>query len=111
MQRQLQQQQNILFEWRLCPKGLLVRKLGQLLLVKNCVWQADPGHEFHSEPSRVTPANRHTQNFPSHPQHHSFPPTLSVCGLVLVTSLRYKREKGRIQGGGGIVRHRERETG
>lgn len=80
-----------------------MRKLGQLLLVKDCVWQADPGHEFHSESSCVTPANVHTQNFPLHPQHHYFPPTLSVCGLVLVTSLHYEREKGRIQEGGGIV--------
>lgn len=101
--QQQQQQQNVLFEWRLCPEGLLARKLGQLLLVKDCVWQANLGHEFHSESSCVTPANIHTQNFLSHPLHHYFPPTLSVCGLVLVTLLRYEREKGRIQGGGGIV--------
>lgn len=73
------QQERFLFEWRLCREGLPASNLGQLLLVKDCVWQADPGCTFHSKASSVTRTNAHTE-FPSHPLHSSLfrPLALSV---------------------------------
>lgn len=68
-QQQLQwrRQRSISFERRHCREGLLPRKLGQLLLVKDCIWQADLDRCFHSEYCRATRSNTH----PSHPLHSS----------------------------------------
>lgn len=107
-QQQPWQRQSILFEWRLCREGLLPRKLGQLLSVKDCVWQCDPGGGFHSESSCVTRTNTHRVSLASSALLY-FPPTRSACGLVVATSLHiWERERKR--GYQWSRRHRERET-
>lgn len=88
---------DFLFEWRLCREGLLARKLGQLLSVKDCVRQADPGCGFILK-LLVWHAQTHSE-FPSQSSALLyFPPTLPACGLVVVTSLHIREGEGEILG-------------
>ncbi len=101
-----------LFEWRLCREGLLARKLGQLLSVKDCVWRVDPGCGFilkllvwHAQTQTYTHTHTHTH---THTQSlprilctplfsaHSLRLWISGCYFIAYTREREKDlERGR----------------
>lgn len=80
-------QQSISSERRHCREGLLPRELGQLLLVKDCIWQADLDRCFHSEYCCATRTNTHTRSFPPIFCTPLFSTHSLACELVVVTTL------------------------